>query len=175
MNQHKETRRQGVDREASSRRASGSGGALGQQLKKPLSRSADGMKRAETVWPEVAAADWLVGGIMVDAGVQVLVDRMTLVHRRIVGESIVFTTSPSLTGRPDYTESGGAMLDQLTSPPASLPSPGWLRSVSLENWSINTINQLVERNWSVVNQWNEGSVVEGHDRLWAQFGTTGHQ
>lgn len=40
------------------------------------------MERAETIWPEVTGAD------MVDAGVQVFVDRMTLVHRRIVGRWI---------------------------------------------------------------------------------------
>lgn len=39
------------------------------------------MEEVETVGPKVTGADWLVGGIMVDAGV----DQMTLVHRRIVG------------------------------------------------------------------------------------------
>ncbi|KAG7217580.1 hypothetical protein INR49_021266, partial [Caranx melampygus] len=51
---------------------------------KATSRLANGMERAETIWPEVTGADWLVCGIMVNAGVQVFVDRMTLVHRRIV-------------------------------------------------------------------------------------------
>lgn len=46
------------------------------------------MERAETIWPEVTGADWLVCGIMADAGVQVFVDWMTLVHRRIVGRWI---------------------------------------------------------------------------------------
>lgn len=51
-------------------------------------------KRAETIWPEVTGADWLVCGIMVDAGVQVFVDQMTLVHRRIVGRWICQRVEP---------------------------------------------------------------------------------
>lgn len=70
-------------------------GALQQQLNKPLAASRC-MERAETVGPEVAGADWLVCGIMVDAGVQVFVDWMALVHRRIVGRWICQRTEPPL-------------------------------------------------------------------------------
>lgn len=61
---------------------------LATTAQKATSCLADGMERAETIWPEVTGADWLVCGIMVDVGVQVFVDRMTLVHRRIVGRWI---------------------------------------------------------------------------------------
>lgn len=57
-------------------------GGFATTAQKATSRLADGMERAETIWPEVTGAD------MVDAGVQVFVDRMTLVHRRIVGRWI---------------------------------------------------------------------------------------
>ncbi len=61
------------------------------------------MERAETIWPEVTGADWLVCGIMADAGVQVFVDQMTLVHRRIVGRWICqrIEPHPFLTVLPD--------------------------------------------------------------------------
>lgn len=56
-------------------------GALQQQLKKPLSRLADGMEEGgDDFWPEVTGG-WFVESWL-DAGVQVFVDRMTLVHRR---------------------------------------------------------------------------------------------
>lgn len=71
------------------------------------------MERAETIWPEVTGADWLVCGIMVDVGVQVFVDRMTLVHRRIVDRWICQRIEPHpflivmpVVGRTAMCESG---------------------------------------------------------------------
>lgn len=65
-------------------------GALQQQPQKAASHSADGMERAESIWPEVTGAD---GGNMVDAR-GAGVDRMTLVHRRIVGKWVCQRAEP---------------------------------------------------------------------------------
>lgn len=58
---------------------------------------------------------------------------------------------------------------------AWLPSPDWLRGISQQEWSSNIINQLIARTWSEVDQLYKEFTVEGHDRLWAQLGATGHQ